>query len=503
MDGLQYRDLVIVASDVEKGEDGSLQKFSVKVFDSPVGQGRVKEWITLPAGIREELQALENKLLDFNVKRQVRLGLLLGNMLLPTGARELYHRSVASLHPGEGLRLRLRLDDELGVFPWEFLCISDSPDLPTGPPLYLALQPRISIVRHEALPVPGDWPDAPGKRTVVVAAASPGPRDRYPELKRLAVERELIRKHLSRVPGIDAKLLPYEPQREGSEGVGTTAHDLVESLLGDHPADVFHFMGHGGFDPTTGQGQLILADKRNIAVPLNAERLAEMLQQRGIRLAVLDACQTGSRGGRDVWSGVAAALLRVGIPTVVAIQYTIGDGPAAVFSVALYQALLAGRTIDEAVFQGRAAMRALAVEAAPDIRDWGAPVLYLRSPHGIVFNPISDKDAVAKAEGAAGHLVEQHLETVKADGRMIGLVSEDLKEPVKVVQEVQQVEGFVVGGIAFESRGGVLSIKQTAKEVGSGGILIGQVIGGKPSTKRSSESATESLIKLLLGDHGT
>src|SRR5437763_8779823 len=123
--------------------------------------------------------------------------------------------------------------------------------------------------------------------------------------------------------------------------------------------DVFHFSGHGEFPKSLagGDAALIFADDQNQAFPVSSERLAGMLRGKGVRLAVLGACETGRREGRNVWSGVASSLLRAGIPAVVAMQFTIDDKLAAAFSAAFYRSLTAGLTVDEAVAAGRSAIR--------------------------------------------------------------------------------------------------------------------------------------------------
>jgi hypothetical protein len=340
MAATEYRDLVLVADAVETGADGRAESFTVSVFDSPVGQTRGKERVWVPSGLHEQAEALGNQLLDFDVPRQVRLRRVLGDLLLPPGARRLYELSLARLREGQGLRLRLRLADELAALPWEFLWVPDLPEMPAGPQFFLALHPRVSIVRHEALPVPGDWFDAPGQRRIIVAAASPRPHERYPRLDHLGGERAALQEMLGPVAGIRADFLPFRPAAGGDPGAGATPEQLLQAVL-DSTADVFHFMGHGQIDPSTGEAQLVLADQNNDAVPVAADRLAEVLGQRGIRLVVLDACHSAAGGGR-LWGGVALALARAGVPAVVAMRHKVGDRLAAAFSTALYRTLLAG-----------------------------------------------------------------------------------------------------------------------------------------------------------------
>jgi hypothetical protein len=496
---LEYRDFVIVAEDVRTGAGGAVESVAVGVFDSPVGQTRGKERVVFPPRLAADAGQLLDQLLDFDVSKQMAFGRLLANLLLPPAARELFRRSVARLRDGQGLRLRLRLDSTLGGMPWEYLWVpeSDSSDA-AGPQFFLALDPRISIVRHEALPVPGDWFDGPGSRKIVVAAASPRADDRFPELDHLATEIDSLREAFAGVDGLQADFLPFRSSSDRDHGTGTTAEQIAQAVISTR-ADVFHFMGHGHLDPQTGDAQLVLADNHNYPDPISADRFAEMLCQRGVRLAVLDACHSGARTSSSMGS-VALTLAGVGIPAVVAMQHKVGDRLAARFSASLYRALLAGHTIDEAVFQGRAAMRAAAMATSAHARDWGIPALYLRSPGGRVFTALSDKGAVARAEEEAAVTVRQHVRKIEEEGRLFGVVADLLQDRVAVTHELGDVAGLVVGAAAFEVRGGSLFVKQRAKSVQAGGTMIGVElgqVGGRRGAKGVEGSALELLVEQL------
>jgi CHAT domain len=272
--------------------------------------------------------------------------------------------------------------------------------------------------------------------------------------------------------------------------------------------DIFHFSGHGEFttepEPTfgnqPGEGAIILAGEGDEALPVSANRLGEVLRGRGVRLVVLGACETGRRDGKNVWSGVAASLLKAGIPAVVAMQFTIQDTLAAVFSEAFYRALVAGFIIDEAVAAGRAAMRAEALNGQHDIRDWGVPVLYLRAPGGRVFNAVSDVQAQQAAEKKLTQLFEQHLRTVPSTGRVIGAVAGTMQAGTITVDETiaERVSGVVIGNYTVSFQGGQLIVRHQADVVD--GVLIGGffgTIGGSSSPDVSQEQALAKLQELL------
>ena len=166
--------------------------------------------------------------------------------------------------------------------------------------------------------------------------------------------------------------------------------DLEEALTTG--AHILHFAGHGEFvgemgaefGTQVGRGVLVLIGEEEGVELFPVEKLARNLVGRNIRLAVFGACETARRDQCNAWTGIAPALTRAGIPAVVAMQYTILDKRAIAFSQRFYRALAAGETIDAAVTDGR-----LAIFNRSDFeeRDWGVPVLYLRTPGGKLFPP--------------------------------------------------------------------------------------------------------------------
>jgi CHAT domain len=498
----EYRDFVLVADDVAQETDGGLRKVSINVFDSPVGQGEQKEKVMVPDALSKMVRWLDTRKLDENLEQQIELGESLASVLLPPHARRLFAESLARLRSDEGLRLRLRLDHPLANLPWEYTYISDSRGGKTANG-FLALDPRISIVRHEALAVPGDWFEAPNQRRILVAMASPKPYQKYRKLESLPREQRLIQQALSGVAGVKAVFVPVFQTGGDGEMPGVTIRQLAESLM--EPTDVFHFSGHGefvqGVTSGEGQGTLIFSDAKNEALPVSSETLAELLKSKGVRLIVLGACEGGRRDGQNVWSGVAAALLRVGIPAVVAMQFAIDDKLAATFVAAFYRALVGGSTVDEAVASGRLAIRLEASQGKKDIRDWGVPVLYLRAPGGVVFKPIKDQQAVREAVHQTENLVEQRAREVGTTGRLVGAVIDLLtsEDQITINQKIEQeTKGFVLGGRLFTIEGGRFTVKMEA-DVVSGtmvGVQIGRFGRNQPSDD-SDRDAIEQLERLL------
>jgi len=506
-----YHDFILLADDVKRGQDNAVVQFHVRVFDSPVGQGEREETVRVPKEIVEPLRMLERRHLDTDLGAQISLGETLAGMLLPPYARELFKASLSRLPADEGLRLRLRMDNALADLPWEYAYIDDRAGDEAGPKTangFLMLDPRIALVRHEAVHVPGDWFTPRPRRRIVVAMASP---EGEPVLTHLPTEQRRLKEVLRAIPGVTAVFMPEYASDEAVADrppPSTTLTDLLGALATSEPTDIFHFAGHarfrrqsGPFQPLEGTGEIVMADEQGRALALPANGLVELLRGKGTRLVVLGACEGGRRDGRNPWSSVATALVKAGIPAVIAMQYTVDDGLAAVFSGALYQALVAGLSIEEAVTLARLAMRASARgRAIVDIRDWGVPVLYLRASGGPVFNPVSDAAVRDEAEQRVRSTVEQEVRTVESTGRLIGAVVGDLVEGSMTIQQKveESVDGLMIGGAFVTMQGGQLTVKQTADTVRD--TMIGlrvHTVGGGQITPSDAETTLQGIERRL------
>ncbi|WP_208036152.1 CHAT domain-containing protein [Streptomyces cyanogenus] len=151
---------------------------------------------------------------------------------------------------------------------------------------------------------------------------------------------------------------------------------------------VLHFIGHGGYDARAEEGTLALAGERGGTYWLGAGNLALLLAGHpALRLAVLNACETGRAGGLNPFSSVAGALMRKGMPAVLAMQYEVSEDAAMECTHAFYSALARKVPIDVAVMEARQAITL----AHPGTLEWGTPVLYMRSLDGRIFgNPVSE-----------------------------------------------------------------------------------------------------------------
>jgi hypothetical protein len=403
-----YYDFILVVDDINFEEWNSRTKrrtFSVKVFDSPVGQQGEAEKVEI-----RDYEDLENKVCDLadrvfdgDLVEQQNLGKLLADYLLPEKyVRSFFYRSLKRLkQPSDGLRLWLRLKPQIADLPWEYLYLPKDQSYQGG---FLALDPRLSIVRHEELPIPADWPEPRKELHIILAMASPKQYNPLPSLPK--EQKSIIDALDNKINGLTLDCLPQRyTELNYPEGLpGTTLYCLKNELK--HHTDILHFSGHGVFvarsgkelDTEEGKGYIVLAKANNQPCEVSAKELADIVENKGVRLLLLAACDTAKRLPFKDGEGFTFELLKHRIPCVLAMQFKVDDPSIATFSAAFYQTLAAGWTVDEAVSQGRAVMNNCNQKGKFSLRDWGAPVLYSRVPGGELFRPLLIEQARQEAE---------------------------------------------------------------------------------------------------------
>ena len=276
----------------------------------------------------------------------------------------------------EGIRLRLVIrDPQLSALPWEYAYFSLGEQEGRLSP-YLALHPAVSIVRHEARPVPHTSLLAPGHSFRVLAVSA----CKLPSLPVLSgMEAAVIGRALQESQASDHSGLRFELMLLDDP---VTEVGLQESLNGSF--DLFQFSGHSVsrrlLDGSSLLG-LAVSDGRGSSQLLAPDQLAAMLLTSSVRVALLNVCSPPDAVGTDRLA-LGARLVEAGIPAVIAMQFPVEDSHAIAFSKGFYSALAAGLSLDEAVSLGRRRMHELGIMA-----DWGAPVTFSRSPDGRVFAP--------------------------------------------------------------------------------------------------------------------
>ena len=100
---------------------------------------------------------------------------------------------------------------------------------------------------------------------------------------------------------------------------------LVERLRDRHapPVHVVHFDGHGVYDEKLGLGYLLFENEEHKKDRVDADRLGTLLFNCGVPLMVLNACQSAKQEKTNPYASVAARLIRSGVGSVLAMNYSV------------------------------------------------------------------------------------------------------------------------------------------------------------------------------------
>ena len=198
-----------------------------------------------------------------------------------------------------------------------------------------------------------------------------------------------------------------------------TLDKLIDRLEDDRlPAvDIVHFDGHGAFDPdgrlherakmsdpvaatkadataAANTGYLLFEDGEGKSALITAETLGDMLNRQRVSAIILSACQSAAVGGDDALGSVAARLTQAGMPSVLAMQYSVLAVTARQLFGKFYGFLLRGQGVGEALENARRDLylnkergdRPRGKERVVlKVQDWFLPALYQVGNDGALF----------------------------------------------------------------------------------------------------------------------
>ncbi len=272
---------------------------------------------------------------------------------------------------GKRLRVRLRVEDAgLAALPWEYLHdpVEDC---------FLAISPNTPLLRYVPLRIPPRPLEVRPPLRILVVIASPKDMPLLDVKREMAIIQEAL----------DGPLSAGKVQLQVVEHANLAA---VTQALRSFQPHVFHFIGHGIFQD--GQGYAALENEAGQTHLLDESTFRELfLGAEETRLAVLNACQSAALSPASPLAGLAPKLLQRRLGGVVAMQQAVSDQAALVFTREFYRSLALGAPVDVAVAEGR---KGIYLEIGKDSRDWGMPVLYLRSKDGCLFNLASKAETV-------------------------------------------------------------------------------------------------------------
>ena len=217
---------------------------------------------------------------------------------------------------------------------------------------------------------------------------------------------------------------------------------------------IVHFDGHGGYgsvasDPAKYQGmegQLVFETDAAEADLVGAEKLGQLLTSCGVSMMVLNACQSAMIDDKatDPFASVAARLLKAGIPSVVAMGYSLYVSAAKQFVPAFYDALFRNGGPAGAMRAGRQTMyahpeRPCFYGECP-LQDWIVPELYQQISAGKRILP-----AVQKLSGAWEDAFPDDLRQI-GDYGLIGR-GREIHDLERILQRNRQA-GILIHGMA-------------------------------------------------------
>jgi len=360
------------------------KRYKARVLNSPAGQARNE--FSLPfrqAELEKLVQTLDeyrryarpmNALQYPPAKDAVKdFGSKLFQTIFRNEMLSCLRRSIdLAVQRGGGLRLRLRLTEapELANIPWEYLHL---PSLNR----FFALSTETPIVRY--LDLPERIQSLEVKPPIKILAMLSSPFG-YPPLD-VEHEWENLRQALSDLEKRGLVVIERLPE---------ATLNALQRQLRRNEYHIFHFIGHGIFDEQTQEYGLVLEDENSQSRFVSAQLLGMLLHdERTLRLAVLNACEGARHLHTDPFAGTAQRLVQQGIPAVIAMQFEITDEAAITFAREFYSAVADGHPVDAALAEARKGIYAQGNEV-----EWATPVLYMRSPDGMIFDFAAARDNI-------------------------------------------------------------------------------------------------------------
>ena len=186
---------------------------------------------------------------------------------------------------------------------------------------------------------------------------------------------------------------------------------------------VVHFDGHGVYDARLGLGYLLFENDTHHLNRVDADQLGTLLSNCKVPLMVLSACQSAMQKETNPYASVAARLIRSGVGSVLAMNYSVLVAATKKFVAAFYAGLAHAKTIGQAVEEGRVALHAdedrhsftrrnekgELVEETVRLRDWFLPALYQQASDPVVFVPQTQPTATAAPKTMPPALTDPNL----------------------------------------------------------------------------------------------
>jgi hypothetical protein len=332
------------------------------------------------------------------------LGLYLYNVLLPIDSipRQQLESDYDLVKRTTDGRLRLTLvfhkeAGELANYPWEFLYMparERTVDKPRREGFFLAGQKTELILTRFVPNVTPEFGEREKELRILVIFSNPYDAE-LPEIDTKETREAIaIIQALASKPSVRVELIEMPTYEELDAAINNPPRP-GENAFKPH---IVHFIGHG--DKVRGLALKMTKkefdERKQGNLPYketawhDSKTISDLFSDDPPpRLVFLHACESARPDTLEGFSDLARELALAKIPAVVAMQYAIKTGDAALFAKVFYEELSNGRDVDEAVRGGREAL------GNPDYggqgswsdRRFGTPVVYLQSEKAIIEMP--------------------------------------------------------------------------------------------------------------------
>ena len=319
-------------------------------------------------------------------------------------------------------RITIEADDATGwALPWELM-------RDPVQKVWLARKAGAFVRSHpQATAAPLDLPqDLPTLNILMVIARPKGPEDvPFQSVARPLLE--VFRGHRDRV---------------NLEILRPPTFSRLVSVLKDKPEfyHVLHFDGHGAFigPPQDSplfyksegkQGHLFFEPEDDSeSRPVSGGELGELLKDAGVPVVLLNACQSGMTSESAPFGSVGQQILAAGAQGAVAMGYSVYVDTAVRFMTHLYQGLVNGQTLSQAVTAAR--MQLWSDPMRPTVRgkvemhDWPVPTLFEASEVQ-PFRPKGQKEISVDVASISGEQTRAGAEVDLPDEPDYGFIGRD------------------------------------------------------------------------------
>ena len=243
-------------------------------------------------------------------------------------AHSLYQSLIAPVESrlAPGRTLVIEAEGPLALLPFEALLDSNGHYLIERWPIVHSLGLDSAARLRNLGPISADLP------AVVVGSTASSPADGLIPLPDVAAEADEVASNFH-----SASVL-----KGGEASFNAVRNELPR-------AAVFHFAGHSLATPDKAGLMLAGGDAHSDAPLLLDADALRRVKLPSLRLAVLSACSTASGGGSSGFHSITEALLRAGVPHVVASRWAVDSVQARAFVGDFYRNALSGQSVSDAM----------------------------------------------------------------------------------------------------------------------------------------------------------